>query len=56
MSTTDPSTETLEALRREAGEHGDPEQVDLCDRALDGDRDALLECARVIRRAEEMTR
>jgi hypothetical protein len=41
----------LEALKTEAGEAGDLEQVAICDRALDGDADALAECGRVIAHA-----
>ena len=42
------SDEELEQLRIEAGAAGDEEQVELCDRALDGDRWALAKCAVVI--------
>ena len=46
------SAEQIAALRTEAAQHGDLEQVDLCDRALSGnDPEALNECARVIRDA-----
>jgi hypothetical protein len=38
----------LEELRQAAGEAGDREQVELCNAALAGDREALDECARVI--------
>lgn len=40
--------ETIEALRAEAAEAGDMEQVALCDAALDGDEAALDACRRVI--------
>lgn len=43
--------EQIEALRTEAGEAGDLEQVALCDRAIDGDADARAKCERVIRTA-----
>lgn len=42
------------ALRTEAGSAGDAEQIAICDRALDGDRDARAECARVIADADAM--
>lgn len=38
----------IEALRREAAIAGDADQVAICDRALAGNGDARLECARVI--------
>ena len=38
----------VEALRTEAGEAGDREQVALCDRALQGDAEALARCLEVI--------
>lgn len=41
----------IEALRTEAGEHGDIDQVAICDRALAGDASAVAECERVIRDA-----
>ena len=37
----DITDEQIEKLRYEAATHGDPEMVLLCDRALDGDLDAL---------------
>lgn len=45
--------EDIESLRTEAGEHGDHEQVGICDRALHAFDDAVQddnreECARVI--------
>lgn len=36
------------ALRTDAGEHGDLEQVKVCNRALARDPEALIECARVL--------
>ncbi len=43
------SREQILALRTEAAEHGDLEQVALCDRGLSGDDPkALNECVRVI--------
>lgn len=53
MTTIDTITdEQIDLLRAEAAAHGDLAQVRLCDRALDGDHTARLECARVIRDAE----
>lgn len=46
--------EQIGQLRTEAGEHGDLEQVALCDRALSGDDAARRECERVIEDAEGM--
>lgn len=43
--------EQIEALRTEAGEHGDSAQVEVCDRALAGDQAATVECERVISNA-----
>lgn len=40
--------EMVTALRGEAAVHGDPEMVRVCDRALCGDPQAWLDCARVI--------
>lgn len=37
------------ALKYEAGCHADTEMVDICQRALDGDTEALAECVAVIR-------
>lgn len=42
----------IRALRNEAGETGDLEQIEICDRALSGDEDAREECARVIADAD----
>ena len=45
---------TIIALRAEAGNAGDSEQVAICDRALTGETGALEECARVISAADAM--
>lgn len=42
----------IRALRDEAGSAGDLAQVDLCDRALNGDTDAAIDCASVLDDAE----
>lgn len=42
------SDEEIAALRTEAINHNDRAQVDLCDRAWDGDETARNECAQVI--------
>ena len=42
----------ISALRDEAGAHGDLEQVEVCERALNGDAQAVAECVRVIQSAE----
>lgn len=42
----------IEALANEAATAGDLDQVGLCRRALDGDREALELCRRVLRAAE----
>lgn len=47
-----PTVDQLETLRGEAARANDFLQVDLCDRAIAGDKDALLECAIVIDDAE----
>lgn len=52
MTTETPTTTQLRALRTEASQAGDLAQVTLCDRALDGDTAALVECARVIADAQ----
>lgn len=44
----------IRQLRNEAGEAGDIEQVEICDRALAGDEDACEECARGIADAAAM--
>ena len=41
----------IDALRSEAGSAGDREQVAICDRALDGDADAIGECREALRDA-----
>ena len=42
------TNEQINALRTEAAEHGDREQVSICDAALRGDAAALAECQRVL--------
>jgi len=42
------SPRKIKTLRSEAAEAGDMAQVAICDRAVDGDREAILECARVM--------
>lgn len=42
------TTEQIQTLRSEAAEAGDAKQVEICDRAIDGDAAAIRECARVI--------
>ncbi len=64
MTTTEPTTrhlsdadlglDVIRTLRSEAASAGDSEQVAICDRALDGDQDALAECYRVIDAAAAM--
>jgi len=44
----------IEALRDEAGAHGDLEQVKICERALAGSKRAWRECQRVIADARAM--
>lgn len=48
------SDEKIEALRSEAGEHGDLDMVEICDNALGGDEHALRECQRVLDDAAAM--
>jgi hypothetical protein len=43
--------DAIAALRTEAGEAGDLAQVALCDRALTGDAEALVECTALIEHA-----
>ena len=43
----------IEQLRTEAGQAGDNEQVEICNRALVGDTEARAECARVIAEAQQ---
>ena len=53
MTTIDTITPAqISALRDEAGAHGDLEQVEVCERALNGDTKAIAECVRVIESAE----
>jgi hypothetical protein len=53
MTNNSPVTdEQIEALRAEAGQHGDLAQVDLCDKALAGDAEARARCAAVIAYAQ----
>lgn len=42
------TTRQVEMLRDEAAAHGDLAQVEVCDRAMEGDGNALSECQRVI--------
>lgn len=46
------TTSQIEALRAEAAEAGDEEQVRICDAALAGDGAAVIECVAVIHAAE----
>jgi len=48
LSDADLGLDAIRDLRTEAATAGESEQVALCDRALDGDQDALAECYRVI--------
>lgn len=48
------TTTQIEALRNNAAEAGDLDQVAVCDRALAGDDAAIAECVRVITDAEAM--
>lgn len=54
MTSTTPTTQQLHDLRSEAGSAGDAEMVAICDRALEGDAEALSECADVIAAARAM--
>ncbi len=45
------TTAAIRQLRDEAGSAGDLAQVEICDRALAGDEQAIEECARVIAHA-----
>jgi hypothetical protein len=55
MTTIDTITdERIATLRDEAGAHGDQEQVEICTRALAGDKAAIRECVRVIADSEAM--
>lgn len=42
----------IRTLSNEAAEHGDLDQVAICDRALAGDAEAIAECAKVISAAQ----
>jgi hypothetical protein len=42
----------IQALRTDAGQAGDLEQVRICDAALAGDPEAIAECERVINDAQ----
>lgn len=44
--------ERIQALRTEAGQAGDLEQVRICDAALAGDPEAIEECKRVLDEAQ----
>ena len=46
--------EQIDRLHTEASNVGDEAQVRLCERALDGDKEARRECARVIQAAAAM--
>ena len=54
MSDQEITDEQLEALKIEAGAHGDSDQVSLCIRALAGDAAARAACAQAIADALEM--
>jgi hypothetical protein len=49
---TQTSRDRVEALRIDAGAHGDCQQVELCDLALAGDVVATVECLRVLIEAD----
>lgn len=49
-----PTSEDIEALCAEAASAGDVAQVEVCQRALEGDADAIAECGRVIESARAM--
>lgn len=48
---TEITNSDIRKLSNEAAEHGDLDQVAICERALEGDADARAECERVIRYA-----
>jgi len=48
------TSDQITSLMREAGEAGDLAQVAICRKALDGDDDAIAECARVLAEAASM--
>ncbi len=52
MTKTTATDEEIMALRTEAGAAGDLEQVEICDRALAGDAEAMAECIAVMADAE----
>lgn len=54
MQTAELSNDTIHALAVEARNAGDDTMVSTCHRAMDGDADALEECARVIQSALDM--
>lgn len=47
-NTTEVTNSQIQKLSNEAAEHGDLEQVAICERALAGDVGARAECAKVI--------
>lgn len=49
-----PSDERIRGLRTGAGEAGDLEQVELCDRALEGEAAAIAKCAMALRAGDAM--
>lgn len=51
-TTIEISDEQIEALRDEAGQAGDLEQVKLCKRALKGDEQARAACEQAIRNGQ----
>ena len=53
-NTNDITNEQIKTLRQEAAQAGDDAQVAICDRALDGDEQALAVCAEVIADARAM--
>lgn len=53
MADLQDSNARIHALREEAARAGDQAQVEMCDRALRRDRDAVEECARAILSAGE---
>lgn len=47
------TTKQIEALMNEAGAAGDSEMYAICERALQGDAEAIKECAEVIAQAAD---
>lgn len=45
------TSEQIEQLKQEAAQAGNLAQVEICERALDGDESAVRECERVVREA-----